>query len=244
MSYQTHSFLVGPLSEQRSIDEMLYRKSLKFVYSVMNSNNSIIIVAHIGQLIRQSAKSPIGGNVACFRYKFGIDVDDNVLKNLRLISRYFELNGERNITASIAIDLQSMIEDNYVRFTRDELSYMLNNVYIMYEMTVNTQLAVVFYHSPCCIIFRTKFFFILSCIECIHVSWCTTVRNKSIIYYYYMLTKFHQNKGAIINKIQKFQKSLNTIDPTHHTSIPKKSVNLESNKPRIHVLIQQSDYQS
>ena len=57
--------LVGPLSGQRSIDEMLYRKSLKFVYSVMNSNNSI--VAHIGQLIRQSAKSPIGGNVACFK---------------------------------------------------------------------------------------------------------------------------------------------------------------------------------
>ena len=99
MSYQTHSFLVGPLSGQRSIDEMLYGKSLKFVYSVMNSNNSI--VAHIGQLIRQSAKSPIGGNVACFRYKFGIDVDDNVLKNLRLISRCFELNGERNITAYV-----------------------------------------------------------------------------------------------------------------------------------------------
>ena len=39
-------------------------------------NNSI--VAHIGQLIRQSAKSPISGNVACFRYTFGIDVDDNV----------------------------------------------------------------------------------------------------------------------------------------------------------------------
>ena len=68
-------------------------------------------------------------NVACFRYKFGIDVDDiNVLKNLRLINRYFELNGERNITASIAIDLQSMIEDNHVGFTRDELSYMFHNV--------------------------------------------------------------------------------------------------------------------
>ena len=175
MSYQTHSFLVGPLSGQRSIDEMLYGKSLKLVYSVMNSNNSI--VAHIGHLIRQSAKSPIGGNVACFRYKFGIDVDDNVLKNLILISRYFELNGERNITASIAIHLQSMIEDNHVGFTRDELSYMLNNVCT----ADNMQLAVVFYHSPCCIIFRTNFFSSLSCIGCIHVSWCTTVRNKSII---------------------------------------------------------------
>ena len=81
VSYQTHSFLVGPLSGQRYFDEMLYRKSLKFVYSVMNSNNSI--VAYIGQLIRQSAKSPIGGNVACFIFKFGIYVDDNVLKNLR-----------------------------------------------------------------------------------------------------------------------------------------------------------------
>ena len=89
------------------------------MYSVMNSNNSI--VAHIGQLIRQSAKSPIGGNVACFRYKFGINLD-KVLKNLRLITRYFELSAERNITASIAIDLQCMVEDNLAGFTRDELS--------------------------------------------------------------------------------------------------------------------------
>ena len=56
------------------------------------------------------------------------NVDDNVLNNLRLISRYVELNGERNITASIAIDLQSMIEDNHVGFTRYELSYMLKHV--------------------------------------------------------------------------------------------------------------------
>ena len=48
----------------------------------------------------------------------GIDVYDNVLKNLR----------ERNITASIVIDLQSMVEDNHVGFTRDEMSYILNNV--------------------------------------------------------------------------------------------------------------------
>ena len=124
MPYRTHFFLVGPLSGQRSIDEMLYRKSLKFVYSVMNSNNSI--VAHIGQLIRQSSKSPVGSNVACFRYKFGINLDDKVLKNLRLITRYFELSAERNITASIAIDLQCMMEDNLAGFTRDELS--CNNV--------------------------------------------------------------------------------------------------------------------
>ena len=75
---------------------------------------------------------------------------------LKARARYFELNGERNITASIAIDLQSMIEDNHVGFTRDELSYMLNNVY---DMTVNMKFAVVFYHSPCCIIFRTNFLF-------------------------------------------------------------------------------------
>ena len=49
----------------------------------------------------------------------------------------------------------------------------------MYDMTVNMQLVVVFHHSPCCIIIF--FFYILSCIECIHVSWCTTVRNNSII---------------------------------------------------------------
>ena len=126
MPYKTHSFLVGPLSGQRSIDEMLYRKSLKFVYSVMNSNNSI--VAHIGQLIRQSAKSPIGGNIACFRYKFRIDVDDTVLKNLRLVGRYFELSGERAVAASVAIDLQGMIGEGHVGFARDELGCMFDSV--------------------------------------------------------------------------------------------------------------------
>ena len=48
----------------------------------------------------------------------------------------------------------------------------------MYDMTVNMQLVVVFHHSPCCIII---IFYILSCIERIYISWCTTVRNKSII---------------------------------------------------------------
>ena len=52
----------------------------------------------------------------------------------------------------------------------------------MCDMTDNMQLVVVFHHSPCCIIIIIIIiFYIVSCIECIHVSWCTTVRNKSII---------------------------------------------------------------
>ena len=39
-------------------------------------------------------------------------------------------------------------------------------------MTVNMQLVVVFHHLPCRIIIII-IFYILSCIECIHVSWCT-----------------------------------------------------------------------
>ena len=50
----------------------------------------------------------------------------------------------------------------------------------MYDMTVNTQLVVVFYHSPCCIIFCTKFKKKLSWIECIHVSWCNMVQNTVV----------------------------------------------------------------
>ena len=106
-------------------------------------NTVFILVASLQAWVPPSLCSP------------NIDVDDNVLTNLGLISRYFELNGERNITAYIAIDLQSMIEDDHAGCTRDELSYMLNNV-----CTVNMQLAVVFYNSQCCIIFRTKFIFI------------------------------------------------------------------------------------
>ena len=72
-----------------------------------------------------------------------------MLKNLRLITRYFELSAERNITASIAIDLQCMMEDNHVGFTRDELRAQQ----CIYDMTVNMQLAIVSYHSLFSILF-------------------------------------------------------------------------------------------
>ena len=71
---------------------------------------------------------PIGGNIACFRYKFRIDVDDTVFKNLRLVGRYFELSGERAVAASVAIDLQGMIGDGHVGFARDELGCMFDSV--------------------------------------------------------------------------------------------------------------------
>ena len=54
----------------------------------------------------------------------------------------------------------------------------------MYDMTVNMQLAVVFHHSPFTILYYYYYYYfiyIYSCIECIHVSWCTMVRNKIII---------------------------------------------------------------
>ena len=56
-----------------------------------------------------------------------------MLKNLRSITRYFELNEERNITASIEIDVQCMIEDNHIGFTKDELSYMLHTMYVRHD---------------------------------------------------------------------------------------------------------------
>ena len=47
----------------------------------------------------------------------------------------------------------------------------------MYDMTVNMELVVVFHH----VVLLLLLFYILSCIERIHVSWCTTVRITSIV---------------------------------------------------------------
>ena len=66
--------------------------------------------------------------LTCFRYKFRIDVDDTVFKNLRLVGRYFELSGERAVAASVAIDLQGMIGEGHVGFARDELGCMFDSV--------------------------------------------------------------------------------------------------------------------
>ena len=63
-----------------------------------------------------------------FRYKFRIDVDDTVFKNLRLVGRYFELSGEHAVAASVAIDLQGMIGEGHVGFARDELGCMFDSV--------------------------------------------------------------------------------------------------------------------
>ena len=81
-------------------------------------------------------------------------------------------------------------------------------MYVRHE--VNMQLAVVFYHSPCCIIFRTKFFYLLSCIECIHVSWCTTVRNKSIIMIIIIITKVLSERRLLEN-VQEWWEENSTV---------------------------------
>ena len=94
-------------------------------------------------IYRQSAKLPIGGDIACFRYKCRIDVDDTVLKNLRLVGRYVELSGERAVAASVAIDLQGMIGEGHIGFARDELGCMFDSVCTT-QCSVNMQLAVVF----------------------------------------------------------------------------------------------------
>ena len=65
---------------------------------------------------------------------------------------------------------------------------------------------VVFHHSHGVLLF----FYTLSCVECIHVSWCTTVRNKSIIinnenalissdYYIICVNKTHQGPCARVD---------------------------------------------
>ncbi len=112
LPYRTHTWLLGPLMDQCHISIQLYVKSLRFIYSMINSENDT--VAFVGSLVRHNANSPIGRNVSFLKHNFNINLNETMFTNVALIFNAQPLCVERQSQFDNLINLM------YVR--NDELS--------------------------------------------------------------------------------------------------------------------------
>ena len=80
-----HSYILGPLCGQSSINETLYRRMLNFIHSVILSSNDT--VAYIGQLALRSALTPLGYNISYLRETFEIDFARSRNQNMSILKK-------------------------------------------------------------------------------------------------------------------------------------------------------------
>ncbi len=128
--YQTHTWLLGPLSDQYHISVQLYVKTLRFIYSLFNSSNST--VSFVGMLARQNATSPAGRNMAMLRNKFNVDFRESLHHNITLVFNAHKLSVEREILLHNLSDLNQAVENdlNIEGFDNEMIYAMITNILI------------------------------------------------------------------------------------------------------------------
>ena len=80
LPYRCHTSLLGPLVDQLHISVQLCIKSLRFFFCMLNSNNQL--VSHMCNLAIHCANSPVGRNISFLKYKYGVNISDNLSVNV------------------------------------------------------------------------------------------------------------------------------------------------------------------
>ena len=121
-----HSYILGPLCGQSSINETLYRRMLNFIHSVVLSSNDT--VAYIGQLALRSALTPLGYNISYLRETFDIDFARSRKQNMSILKKSNWLSDHQLNNVTMAIELHEMLDVHPCAFTRPEVYQMLDYV--------------------------------------------------------------------------------------------------------------------
>jgi len=96
LPYRTHTWLLGPLMEQDHISVNLYIKSLRFMYKMCNSTNNT--VSFLGHIARNCATLPLGGNMSYLRFKYNVNFEDVLSKNIaRVIDAHYLTTYQKGI---------------------------------------------------------------------------------------------------------------------------------------------------
>ena len=121
-----HSYILGPLCGQSSINETLYRRMLNFIHSVILSSNDT--VAYIGQLALRSALTPLGYNISYLRETFEIDFARSRKQNMSILKKSNWLSDHQLNNVTMGIELHEMLDVHPCAFTRPEVYQMLDYV--------------------------------------------------------------------------------------------------------------------
>ena len=121
-----HSYILGPLCGQNSINET-YRRMLNFIHSVILSSNDT--VAYIGQLALRSALTPLGYNISYLRESFDIDFARTRKQNMSILKKSNWLSSDHQLNnVTMGIELHEMLDVHPCAFTRPEVYQMLDYV--------------------------------------------------------------------------------------------------------------------
>ena len=128
LDYRTHTWLLGPLTNQDHINCQLAVKSVKFCYSILHHDNTII--REIGNRSRVCSMSPIGRNMSYFRYVCGVDFNMDVHNCVASVKNYAMPSREHQAligNASLVRDCMngSMFIDG---FDNDMLNDIFNSI--------------------------------------------------------------------------------------------------------------------
>ena len=118
-----HSYILGPLCDQSSINETLYRRMLNFIHSVIRSSNDT--VAYTGQLALRSALTPLGYNISYLRETFDIDFARSRKQNMSILKKSNWLSDHQLSNVTTGIELHEMLDVHPCAFTRPEVYQML-----------------------------------------------------------------------------------------------------------------------
>ena len=95
LSNTTHRWLLGPLLNQQHINCQLYKRCLRFLYSMNNCCNGIVQTC-FNQSV-DNANTPLGCNIAFFRNKYGKDITSCSLNNCLQVMRSLKLSVQQSI---------------------------------------------------------------------------------------------------------------------------------------------------
>ena len=126
LPYMAHSYILGPLCGQSSINETLYRRMLNFIHSVILSSNDT--VAYIGQLALRSALTPLGYKISYLRETFEIDFARSGKQNMSILKKSNWLSDHQLNNVTMGIELHEMLDVHPCAFTRPEVYQMLDYV--------------------------------------------------------------------------------------------------------------------
>ena len=107
-AHTSHSYLLGKLCGQSSINETLYRRMVNFIYALLFSSNDI--VAYVGRLAMLSAMTSLGCNISYCRSTFGIDFERSRKISMHLLNNAHCLSTEQLNKAAIAVELNDMYD--------------------------------------------------------------------------------------------------------------------------------------
>ncbi len=129
LPYNTHKWLLGPVTGQEHVNVQLCLKTLRFINNMLNSHNEV--VSFVSHVAASNANSPIGRNVAILRYKYNVDfVYSSLSHNIALVKNLHSLNLQQQGLVNNFCDLL-LVKNGYKcieHFDSEMINVLINSI--------------------------------------------------------------------------------------------------------------------